>query len=683
MSRIERPNFSASPSRYENSFLGDNNIRREFSDCFSIILSSCYEDDTKHARYFNKYLEDGTSFYYVSQPKIEQELGAFVYSPVDSEKFLIGFTGIGKTTLIKNFFKIQDDAPFFAPDGSLVAYFSVYPDIVNGKKALEKAFRKYLRSISHKLERKCCIERDSNGKLNEQETKSFYEYAYAKNPRIVININDAPLNTYSGLLKQFRNGDKMLYLTTWITYLIEKTNLSDHHIPKIILIYDDVESLDAKLHIPYIEFAEKITAQLKKAAISRSFIVKSLISLRNYTFRYNFSRQADAMRNYAEDVILKETIPKMKDVFDKRFRVYYENEDVKNAISNETRWTQSVAVLNSVVTSIADWGETIAAIANYDISHSLKMFLRVLTNHRWFAPHEQYYRGAYTDLKKEDYLPLKERTLKALVCGENSVFVDSQDNLVSNLLSVHVEECEGTELLSLYIMEYMLLLHRGHEITLYGEKKKTGKELCQNIAHILNCDEFKVVLIQNAIERLYKQRYLLQSIFESESHNDANQHTHEREYSASMGLYLSIRGNKVMELLEKDCILFEIFRDDIDTDIVGNTIASADMVPKDRIIYLIRYCNQLFQIEKTYIQKANKLNYFRAFGDRFIVSRLVSGIINSISNYYRSHDEEYEEVIAELNALENNMISYKNQLSNSERDLKINLPDFPHAKQAL
>lgn len=81
----------------------------------------------------------------------------------------------------------------------------------------------------------------------------------------------------------------------------------------------------------------------------------------------------------------------MKEIFNRRFQVYYDNEDVRITIPNEQRWIDATNVLKRVVDDISDFGDTISAIANYDISHSLKMFLRVLTNHRWFAPDETYY----------------------------------------------------------------------------------------------------------------------------------------------------------------------------------------------------------------------------------------------------------------------------------------------------
>lgn len=666
MKKIDRPNFGIYSPDYKYTYIGDNNLRREFFDCFSIILSSCYEDDTKSARYFNKIESDGTSAYYIHQPNIEQKLDEFAQSPGDSEKFLIGFTGIGKTTLLKNYFKILDSNPFYAQDGSLIVYLSVYSDILENEDDLANVFSSCLWTVVEELEKIFPFSWSI-----DEHIDSLYKFIAEKDARKFKEgkvFGEPPKSKYE-LLTEFANNDQISFLAKLISFLLERINANDTLIPKIILLYDDIEAQDAELHIPFIKIAEKISIKLRAATDKRSFAVKSLIALRNYTFRYNFGRQADAMRDYTEDVILKDQIPRMKDIFDKRFNVYYENEEVRNAITSEERWTTSVELLKNITLSIAELGDTISSIANYDISHSLKMFLRVLTNHRWFAPSEEYYDGSYF-INPSDYLPLKDRTLKALVYGENSVFIDSEDNILPNILSVHMEEKIDTELLSLYIMEYMLSLQRGHRVTLYGKHKIIGKDLRQNITNILNCND-KVDLIEYSIERLYKQRCLLQSIFEAEPQSVNKRYAYEREYHESMGLYLSIRGNKILDLLENDSILFEMFRDDIDTSLFGNRTPSANMTQTDRLKYLIDYCSQLFEVEKNYIQNANQAQYFRTFQGNFIISRLVRGIRNSIKYYYKIHDDNYVEVRSALGKLLDDMAQYKIALLENDDSLQI------------
>lgn len=671
MTALDRPNFVIYTPNEQYAFLGENNLRREFRDCFSIILSSCYEDDTISARYFNKLNEDGTSCYYVSQPEIEEKLNTFLQSLVDDDKYLIGFTGIGKTTLLKNFFKINDAEPFFTNSGKLIAYLSVFSDDIKDEDALLHVFCSFMQTIVDKL-----IEKIPFDSQCAEHQESLYQYAIQKKKRLVveeINFESTPKNT-AQLLNMFKNQHPLDFYATLISFLIEKINIGSSLVRELILVYDDIEAQKPELHIPFISFAEEIAAKLKGTAHRRTYVVKSLISMRNYTFRFHYARQSDARRNYTEDVILKKKIPRMKEIFNKRFQVYYDNEDIRAAIPNEQRWTDATAVLARVVDDIADFGDTISAIANYDISHSLKMFLRVLTNHRWFAPDETYYQGSYASLDPEVYQPVKERTFKALTYGEETIFVDSEDNLLPNVLRFHEEEEDSdVELMPLYVMEYMLSMQRSNEVTLYGEHSIEGKSLKESIVRILQLKD-REELVDYVIGRLYIQRCLLRSIFQAEEQCGDHHRSRSRKYDSSYNLYLSLRGNKIMELLANDSLLLEFFRDDIDTNIPGNKVPSADMLQTHKLLYLIDYCTHLFKKEQIYISKADQEQYFRWFGGSFVTFRLLRGIYNTYRYYYKKKDtDDAQSVWDAVNNLFNSMHSYQNNLLATNSNLRINL----------
>lgn len=554
---------------------------------------------------------------------------------------------------------------FITDDGILVAYLSVYSDIINTERDLNLVFSSFLQTIIDELK---------NNLLSGTNIDMEVFYQYVKNQKARYLKDGSFLKNTSmdfcAELASFERNHPIDFLTMMITHLLSQINQEAVKICKVVLLYDDVESIDATLHIPFISLAQKIYAKLKVCS-SRSFDIKSLISLRNYTFRYNYARQADAMRDYSEDVILKDTIPKLKEIFEKRFHVYYDNPDVAATVK-EDRWEKSVDTLKSVLYNMSYFGESISALANYDISHALKMLLRVLTNHRWFAPDEKYYLGAY-ELNSDDYLPVKDRTIRALAYGEGTVFVDGPDNVLPNILHIHTEDKEGTELLSLYILEHMLVLQRSKNITLYGQHKIAGKDLKERIVNILH--NVNPDLVEYSIEQLYRQRCLLRSIFEPETCSTVDRHTSNRHYEGSFGLYLSFRGNKIMELLSRDSLLFEIFRDDIDTNIRGNTIPSTEMSQTEKMLYLINYCEQLFEREKEYIQDADKSRYFEAFGGSFIITRLVKGLQQSFFNYYRRTDEEHYGVREALKELFGNIITYRNELQSIDPSLGINL-DF-------
>jgi molybdopterin converting factor small subunit len=106
--------------------LGNNNIRRFFKWPFETLLTTEYYAGSEYGKIFNERRDDGRSKIYVDQPELENKLQTF-FMNVDNDitKFLVGYTGIGKTTLIRNFFQVFD-RDVVEKDGNLIIYVSLY-----------------------------------------------------------------------------------------------------------------------------------------------------------------------------------------------------------------------------------------------------------------------------------------------------------------------------------------------------------------------------------------------------------------------------------------------------------------------------------------------------------------------------------------------------------------------------
>lgn len=661
MADINRPNFNIVHTKYK--YLGDNTLRRTFNNCFNIMLSSCYSDYTKGGRYYNDF-DEKQSKYYVNQVEIEEELNEFTNSSVDNDCFLVGFTGIGKTTLLKNFYGIKDANPFIDENNNIIAYLSVYSDDLKNEQDVKDTLCGYLKSIITFLQTYYNFELESDRNIS-----IFYNYVYENKSRLLNNWNPfEKKSTEMETLIKFEKEHPIQFYSIFIKFLLKNINRNNSKINELIMIFDDIESQDKDVHIPFISTILNISSCLRNTPNDRLYLVKSLISLRAYTFRYHKARQAQAKRVYEENVILKKTIPPMKDIFIKRFNVYYEDNDIKEKIADENRWLQSKEVLMNIVNNLSNFGDIISSASHYDISHALSLFLKVVTNKRWFAPNESYYEGSYPNPELENYsYSIMERVYKALFYGEADVFVDNEESIFPNVLYIHSEENPGNELMTLYILEHMKQLERNNNVTLYGKNKISGKELSKKICNIFNDDSVKEK-VDKAIAYLYEKEYLLHSIFEPEN-NVLNSYTNLREYNEKYGLYLSIRGNKILQMFESDSMLFEIFRDDIDTELENNTIPSSKLGKRDKMVYLIKYCNILFDKEKHYISISNQEEYFKMFGNKFIITRLLTGIKQSFVNYYKKNDEDAQIVRKQLLELFERIEQYKILLLNNNEKL--------------
>ena len=672
---MNRPNYNYNRREKEDKYLGENNLFREFRKCFTVMLKSSYEDGTRDSVYYNEF-DNRKSHYYVPQEDVEGKLDRFYEAPNDSNDFLIGFTGIGKTTLVRNYFGIIDAIPFVDEKMSFIAYLSLYKYNLRNEEELKSIYVKFLLEIKDQLNKDIGIDFSDNNVINE-----VYNHINMIDPLMLVKEIDFNNNGENGLSDQLNSASKekpLEFYCAIISYLLSKQS----KIKQIILINDDIESQYSALHIPFISCAQNIYTRLKSNN-RRTYKVKNLIVLRNYTFRYNYARQSEARRVYEYDIILKDSIPPIHKILEKRFDAYYINESVRSEIVNEERWKESVKILKTVVEHISGFGEAVAKLANYDISHSFRIFLQIITNHKWFAPKEFYENGAYL-LREDDYTstPLKERIFRALAYGEEDAYYDEEDKILPNVMRFHYDvDNQYNRILPLYILEYMITMKRKGQVTLYGriDQNIIGDEISEKICKILNRKDLKET-IEKAVARLYEQRCVLQSIFQPEEPRDSTdgykRNGYKRIYSPEYRLYLSLRGAAIDRMLRNDSLLIDFYRDDIDTDIYKNDKLSSQISQNDRIIYNITYISQLFDIEKSLIRDADKRLYFESLNGGFIVDCLIEGISNTLKYYYKDKKrEDYTVVVSKMTELFNNIIEYKNILINEDKELYIKSPE--------
>lgn len=89
--------------------LGNNNLYIRFKKALSMLLSTEYYEGSKYGKVYNQFRDDGRSKIYIDQPILEKKIQKeFIELENDVVKFLVGPTGVGKTTLIRNVFKVFD-----------------------------------------------------------------------------------------------------------------------------------------------------------------------------------------------------------------------------------------------------------------------------------------------------------------------------------------------------------------------------------------------------------------------------------------------------------------------------------------------------------------------------------------------------------------------------------------------
>jgi Cdc6-like AAA superfamily ATPase len=99
---------------------------KEAPYAFRILLNSDYNEGSPYGRVFDTIdPKTNRSTIYVEQAEIESQLDAFIGSTDENLHYLIGFAGIGKTTLLRNYFS-SFKRDVVLNNGNLVLYISFH-----------------------------------------------------------------------------------------------------------------------------------------------------------------------------------------------------------------------------------------------------------------------------------------------------------------------------------------------------------------------------------------------------------------------------------------------------------------------------------------------------------------------------------------------------------------------------
>lgn len=641
-----------------------NQIGRKFSNIFQILLDPNYYEGTPYGKYFNEINNEGHSKIYV-RDTLEAELEQIKKSKNNEMKYLVGFTAIGKTTLLKNYFRVHN-RDILIDNENLIIYISFYyADLLadNPQQSVENEIVSYIsRAINILLEKNIEIIKDESIFWND-----FYDYINKIKPTLLQSEDLIPDSSFlTSIAKKTIEQKKQQLINTckrkrteYHSSLLKYILKQIPQINNVIFIYDDIETKEAIFHRPLVEVAQHIHACFSLLDNKQSY-VKTIVSLRAYTFRSNIDRQLEARRQCIEDsTILKKKSVDIHDIFSLRFKEIERIEKKQKNVQNLNSYIEARKQLFIIENKLANsFGNIIYHLANCNLCNAMVMYSSILINVEWIAKNEQENDGSFRVLA-DSYRLTADNVFNALACGNESVYSDKNNNFFPNLLRNYKEE--GTELFNLYIIRYLI---RKEATDLYGEKYVEGKEILKDIVGLFvnNGDSAaKVEIWQSrvweSLTYLHKTGVLLRSIYDIE---DINEEQIERKYNGFYKLYLSPRGLLLYRLFSKNALLLQLYRDDICTDIKNNDKITSDMKTDEIMNYLIEYISSLFVYEKKYISNASfsLKKYCDLFGQELITAVLLEGVIVNIKTCYPESVQEYNKLMYKVKELIKKMEHY-------------------------
>lgn len=659
---------------YDPYQLGSNQIAKRFKIALDVLLSEKYYEGTEYGQYYNSRRVDGRSKIYVDQPEIERKLKEeFVDVDSDITKFLVGYTGVGKTTLLRNVFQIFD-RDICEKDNNLVIYFSFYSMTPALEASPKVVVQEAVRGVFDMAITHLCgvdfIERIK--KCNDDYYKDFYDFIYHNNKSMIHSYLINPMNREDlisenpcrKILAYIQHKDPFDYTLSEFKFQLYLYELKYHkQFNNIILLFDDLEAKTMDYQNELIELAWHIKKCLQ-AFRNRKYSFKILITLRNYSFRLQQIRLKEAFREINKnDIILKNNVPNLSEVLSARMNCVKESKGILEQIKEIDSYRVASASLDMILKQLyGQYDKMLLSLTHNNIFVSMKLLMRIVTNKKHLGKYEIFNDGAFL-ISPERYnirnsINDSSRLGNAdvfysLVYGEDDVYQDTKDYYLTNIMHFRKEENVDTELMGILIIQFLIRdgICMG-DINYDGLKTKEGSEIVQEILNVFdNCTKEQHQNLKQGLNAMMKHLYeggvLLQSIIEPKK-EDSNKFS--REYAEDIQVYLSMRGFQLYKMLETNSLLFEAYRDDIDTEIDKNDVATLKLSKFHRIKYCFDYTRTLICKEEKYLRcVSDKKQYINTFGPATALIVLMKGLKESILKYYSLDSSEKAQLTSEFN----------------------------------
>ena len=689
-------------------YLGKNQVSKLFLRHLLPIFSTNYKEGSALATFY-KDIKEGKSEVYVEQPILEKKLWNDLIIPSeDSTKYLVGATGVGKTTLIRNVFQVFDRKPVIIKN-NLIIYHSFYN--MEPSKELSATIDIY-NGIINTIESTCTFLSGYKSKIKRLESyksSNFYEDFHAfimdNNSNLESKVQDdfefvdslTEKNMYAKAIDSIKKKDRIDYEMTLLKYYVKQyCSKPGNHIQNIVFIFDDIEAQ----HIEYQDYLLEIVWSIKKCMGHQKSnsefttpYIKMLVALRNFSFRIqqNIHVQKDEAHREipANDVILKDEVPFISQIVKKRVDYILSHEDLISQIDNKDKWLESIKVLDNILSkTYGQYDTMLLYLTHYNLFYSMILLMRIITNKKFLGKYEIFddddnsafvirsdiYR--LNNPSKDPANPGNDDVFYSMVYGENDVYFSYGDYYLTNILRNKEKDGYSTEIWGPYIIHYLIKNNIvAKSSAMYNFE--ASDQIVKKVLSVFNwADEAQREIQEKTVNKTMAYYYVSGVLRESiiKPRNDMRiLKSPNREYSKGMNVYLSTRGYQLYNMLKSNSLLLQVYRDDIETTLPNNNICSLNLLKEERVKYCLQYINmiRLRELEMLFLIN-NGDEFVNTFGTETLAVHLLEGIRQTIVVYYSQNTPEKRELIR----IYNDIVSKENDnISEINNSLDISL-DF-------
>ncbi len=570
------------------------------------------------AKHMAKSIES-EKFLYISDNELESEMKDLWCQNFSSLSCIIGYPQTGKTTFLRH--NIGYDLINISEEGTV--FWADYWDLFEGDVDRNCFFFNKVNKICDALIAQFPQAKESFESYDDNENvecflDSFLEKLFEQQSEFFPKPN------------QLVNSLKKLYYILCV---------SKSSIQKIIICIDGIEHIrNKKIQDEKIRFYGLLYSMLTivpPKGDGQNLTIHMLFSVSPYYYARLRTRISEVCDEYIH-VFLKNDI-NLERYLSKRIKLFCREEEIEiwgNCRQQFSRISQKFG---------GKYDRMIKNLSFNNIERCMELYARILTNRRWVIPQIPENARSFS---KEGYILNNITVIRAIVCGENEMFVNTEESCVTNLLYNTPMLEKNYSILCLYIVcmfikqQYKEEYREGFSIQ---EIKRILGELFQGIDGIIwDIEEVIDYLLRN---------HVLNKVSEEK-------------------IFLTPKGLELWNMLQSDSVFLEMCREDYyrqyDEEGCDNNPYSSyhlmqTMQQHELFKDLCRILEELVKIEQRYTNSVRENQCRRLFENTFgaypMVFYLLEGLKKSlIYSGLINHDKVkpfYESVEKKVMKMEN------------------------------
>lgn len=584
------------PNKYkvnsEHSHWPHNDLYRKFRREFDLILqgdSPCVDDSE-------------LMYCYVENEFIEEKLNYILDSGSDTIQFLLGRTGIGKSTVLRHVFNTSRKP--IIHNSSLIIPFSFNGMNINESDNLLK-LSAIIRTASKLLLK--------HYSLNIEEDEFFYfieDHAPDVLMRSCLDIQASDKE----LLRSFRSNDPYSFALEEFKFFLHKAPIK-----RSVFVVDDIESETQAIQEVIIESICRLYSCIRNYK-SRKSNINVLFSVRPVTEKLARKNKEINAFPLSKPIIIKQPIPLSK-LF--QARMEYAMRDIGSEhVKNQESWKEALSILLSIVEQISDkYGYGLLKLFNNNIRRTLIEFQYLITNRVWLQKNNPPRPSFKINLG--DFSINNASIFRALGM-RNGFLYPAEGTCLVNCFWNKPED--SYDLLIWYIILFLMERNEGNE---YLDAIVEKNEMFEIFKKLFVIDNFESVM-ERTIEKMRDYK-----LIETEYSNN---------YTDKLTQYIVLqpRAQQLWMILGETDVVLEMFRDDTYQTFQNRPKKLSTSLASDETFDdIFNFINEIFKWEKSRID-GFKINdpklASRVFGGSYVYEQSLSGIRNSLYAYY--HEQE-------------------------------------------